>query len=114
MSQVTGIIEVSIDGTLQAAMEGVEFDPGGKVAEAVMANGKYVGFKEKGSFSSLKCKLVDMSDTDLVAIKAFREVTVKVATDTGKSYSAKMSTKSANQNDTEITLEMEGKEATLE
>ena len=70
MAKVTGIVEVTLDGTKQRSEIGAELDLGGKERTAAMGSRLY-GFSEKIVPSHLKFTIFHMSDTDLITLKDF-------------------------------------------
>lgn len=82
-------VRVSITlGTDQLLSEpGAEVQLGGIESEAVATDQEVIVFKEKVVPSMVKCDIPNVSDRDMVAIRAFRgPITVKYL-DTGKTYS---------------------------
>jgi hypothetical protein len=70
MAQVTGIVKVTLNGTVQRSEIGAELDLGGKERTAAIGH-KLYGFSEKLMPSHLKFTMYHMSDTDLLALKDF-------------------------------------------
>jgi hypothetical protein len=85
MAQVTGIVKVYVNGSLQRSKEGAKLILGGKERTAQTGHSVY-GYSEKVVPAQLEFTLADMADTDLVELSNLVDATAKFETDTGKSY----------------------------
>jgi hypothetical protein len=85
MAQVTGIVKVYVNGSLQRSKEGAKLILGGKERTAHTGHSVY-GYSEKVVPAQLEFTLADMADTDLVELSNLVDATAKFETDTGKSY----------------------------
>jgi hypothetical protein len=88
MSQVTGIIKIYIDGKMLRTKPGAKLKMGGKKREAQSGHSVY-GYTEEVVPSELDATIVHMSDTDVVEMSNWVDVTLKVETDTGQTYLVK-------------------------
>ena len=85
MGQVTGIVKVAINGTVQRSEIGASLDFGGKVRTAAVGYRMY-GYSEKLEPAHLKFTLFHMSDTDLIALKDLVGATATFECDSGPTY----------------------------
>ena len=84
MADVTGIVKVTLNGTVQRSEIGAELDFGGKEKTAAVGF-KVYGFSSKLVPSHLKFTLFHMSDTDLLALKDWTG-TASFICDTGPTF----------------------------
>jgi hypothetical protein len=82
MSNVTGIVKVTLNGTTQRSEIGAELDFGGYENTAAVGH-KLYGFSQKYVPAHLKCTIFHMSDTDLLALNQFAGGTAAFICDTG-------------------------------
>lgn len=85
MPQVTGIVKVYVNGTLQRSKEGAKLTLGGKERTPIKGH-KLYGFAEKFMEATIEFTLADMADTDLVKLGETIGAVVRFETDTGKVY----------------------------
>lgn len=85
MPQVTGIVKIFLNGTLQRSKEGAKLITGGKERTAQVGHSVY-GFSEKVVPAQLEFIMAHMADTDLMELNNLTEATAKFETDTGLSY----------------------------
>jgi len=85
MGQVTGIVKIYVNGTLQRSKEGAKLVFGGKERTPQVGHSVY-GFSEKVVASQLEYTLAHLSDDDLIALNDTTEAEVKFETDTGISF----------------------------
>lgn len=115
MAKVAKIAKLYLNNELQRVKPGLMFNPGGMEREAVVANNRVVGYNETPVASSLDCVLVQMDDSDVVALGALVDATVRVEWDAGGVYTAKMSVSTPiEMKDGELPLKMTGEFATKE
>ena len=85
MSDVTGIVQIKIDGSRQR-IEGVpSMIMGGTESDAVLGD-RYHGEQDKPVAGQMTFTLVHMADTKLKDVQAWKGVTVEYLPDTGGSY----------------------------
>ena len=85
--QVTGIIEVKINGQLMRTKEGsTKLKLGGKTREAAKGGQRVHGYVEKMVESEFETTIIHAADIDTVELDALTEATVECLTDTGKTY----------------------------
>jgi len=85
MAQNTGTIIVKADGqSLRAKMESVTFKPGKFGREAVMADGRVVGYFEKPMASEVTFDAVHDGDTDVDFLRDLTNATVVLELDSGQ------------------------------
>jgi hypothetical protein len=81
----TGTIIVKADGrSLRAKAESITFKPGGFAREAIMADGRVVGYFEKPIPSELTADTVHDADTDVDELRALTGATVVLEMDSGQ------------------------------
>ena len=85
MSQVTGIVQVKVDGTLLRSKEGAKLMLGGRTRTAVSGY-KLYGYSEKFEPASVEFTLAHVGGDDLVGISAKVSSTIEFITDTGDTY----------------------------
>jgi hypothetical protein len=85
MAQVTGIVKVYVNGSLQRSNEGAKLNVGGKERAAQTGHSVY-GYTEKVVPASVTFELAHMADTDLVELAATVDATVRFECDTGLTY----------------------------
>jgi len=85
MAQVTGIVKVYVNGTMQRSKEGAKLMLGGKERTAQTGHSVY-GYSEKVVPATVEFTLAHTADTDLPALNKLVDATVKFETDTGISY----------------------------
>lgn len=81
-NQVTGIVQVSVNGALQRSEVGATLDFGGKERSPAVGYRVY-GFYENLKPSTLHFTLFHMSSTDLVALKDLVGATASFICDSG-------------------------------
>lgn len=87
MAQVTGIINITIDGAKMRTKENsATLDFGGESRSPITGNGRLHGFANKFMATKLEATLIHMGDTDVETINSYTDVTVQVETDTGITY----------------------------
>ena len=84
MAKVTGIVKITLDGTVQRSEIGAELDFGGVERQAAMSY-KLEGFSEKPVPAHLKFTMFHLSSTDLIALKSWSG-TAAFECDTGPVY----------------------------
>ena len=85
MAQVTGIVKIFVNGSLQRSKEGATLDMGGKERSDVVGHAVY-GYTEKVVASACKFTLAHTADTDLAELNDMVGATLKFETDVGISY----------------------------
>lgn len=85
MAQVTGIVKVYVNGSLQRSKEGAKLILGGFERTAQVGYAVY-GYSEKVAPAQVEFTLAHTADTDLVELSELVDATVKFETDTGASY----------------------------
>jgi hypothetical protein len=85
MSQVTGIVKVYLNGTLQRSKEGAKLTLGGYERTAQVGHSVY-GYSEKVAPSQIEFTLAHTADADLEEIAAMVDATVRFECDTGVVY----------------------------
>lgn len=85
MGQVTGIVKIFVNGSLQRSKEGAKLSFGGKERTAQTGHEVY-GFSEKVVPASIEFTLAHLSGDDLPGLSDTTGAEVKFETDTGVSY----------------------------
>lgn len=85
MAQVTGIVKVFVNGTLQRSKEGAKLITGGKERTPQVGHSVY-GYSEKVVPSTVEFTLAHTADISLTDLNDIVDATVKFETDTGKSF----------------------------
>ncbi len=85
MAQVTGIVKVYLNGSLQRSKEGAKLVLGGYERTAAVGHSVY-GFSQKKVPAMVEFTLAHTADTDLIELANMVEATVKFETDTGQSF----------------------------
>lgn len=85
MPQVTGIVKVYLNGTLQRSKEGAKLMTGGFERTAAVGHSVY-GYSEKKVPAQVEFTIAHMADTDILALNDLVDATVKFETDTGLSF----------------------------
>ena len=85
-TQQTGRVSVDMDGTVLRSKPGAKLSPGGVKRNHAVDDQLGVYHQEEYTPAMIECTLVHVSDTDLVAIRNFKNGTVRYKTDTGKVY----------------------------
>lgn len=83
--QVTGIVKVYLNGSLQRSKEGAKLVMGGKERTPVTGHSVY-GYAEKVVHATIEATLAHTADVDLEELRDLVDATVKFETDTGLSY----------------------------
>ncbi len=85
MPKVTGIVKVHVNGELQRSKEGATLETGGFERTKQVGHRVY-GSSEKVVPSVLEYTLAHTSDTDVIALNALVDATVRFETDVGITY----------------------------
>lgn len=85
MAQVTGIVKVFVNGTLQRSKEGAKLVTGGKERTAAVGYSVY-GFSEKVVPASVEYTLAHTADADIIALNDLVDATLRFETDIGKTF----------------------------
>ena len=113
--QVSGIVFVKIDGAVQRSKPGAKLMMGGVERTAIIANGKVVGFAEKGVAATVSFTLAHKGGDDLIALQDSIDSTLEFETDTGDTYvvSPAFASKPAELSDGEgdVAFEFQGPKA---
>jgi hypothetical protein len=109
MAQVTGIVKLYVNGSLQRSKEGAKLDTGGKERTAVVGHSVY-GYTEKVVPSALSFTLAHTSDTDVIAINNMVAASARFECDTGVTYliTNTFTTKPCSVTNGEVSVEMNG------
>jgi hypothetical protein len=111
MPQISGIVKVYVNGTLQQSKEGATLDLGGYEREMVTGHSVY-GFKEKLMPSTVEFTIAHRGDTKLADLKDVVDSTVRFELDSGKTYlitnACVTKTLSLKGTDGEVEVEMMG------
>lgn len=84
MAQVTGILKVFVDGKKFRVKDGSLMTGG--ITRTPVKGGSVYGYTEEVTESTLDVTLAHMADTDIVALNALTNSTLRVETDTGQVY----------------------------
>lgn len=85
MAQVSGIVKITVDGTLHRSLEGAVLDMGGKEREAVVGYAVY-GFKEKVMPATLTFTLAHLAGLNLTDLAAVTDAVLRYECDNGITY----------------------------
>jgi hypothetical protein len=85
MAQVTGIVKIYLNGSLQRSKEGASLVLGGYEKTPQSGHSLY-GFSKKFQPAEVEFTMSHMADTDLIALRDLEDTTLKFETDTGLSY----------------------------
>ncbi|MGD8499290.1 MAG: phage tail tube protein [Phycisphaerales bacterium] len=85
MPQITGVVKIYVNGSLQRSIEGAELDLGGYEREAVVGHSVY-GHKERVMPSVLTWSEAHASDTVLADLKDITGATLRYECDSGRVY----------------------------
>lgn len=119
MAKALSIVKVKIGGAYHNTItDSVEFDPGGMVNEEVMADEGH-NYQEKPRGSRLKCDFLFTGKTLYKAISEFKEGTLELETNIGKTLSMTNATRmgeppTAKSSDGRITFEAMGDKIELD
>lgn len=117
MAQVTGIVKVFVNGTLQRSKPGATLDMGGVEREAVKGHSVY-GYKETVMESTCTFTIAHLADVSLEDLAATVDATLRFECDSGVTYlvtNAFVSkTLKISESDGQVEVEMMGDPATEE
>ena len=82
MAQVTGIVKLYVNGTMQRSKEGASLMLGGKERTTQSGHSVY-GYSEKIVPSEIEFTLAHTADADLIELNNLVDATVRFETDTG-------------------------------
>jgi len=85
-TQQTGRVSVDMDGVILKSKPGAKLTIGGVKREHSVDDQLNVYHQESYTPGMIECTLVHVADTDLVAIRNFKNGTVRFKCDTGKVY----------------------------
>ena len=85
MAQVTGIVKVFVNGTLQRSKEGAKLITGGKERTPQVGYAVY-GFSEKVIPATVEFTLAHTADSEIIALNDLVDATLKFETDIGKTF----------------------------
>lgn len=86
MADQTGRVTVKLDGDALRSKPGASIDIGGLASEEMMTDQGLFVAKQEWRPSIVECVIVHMGDTDLVALRNTKEITLTFHTDTGVTY----------------------------
>lgn len=110
MPQVTGIVKVFLNGTLQRSKEGASLSIGGFERTAQVGHSVY-GYSEKPAPSEIEFTLAHLADTDLEELRDLVDATVRFETDTGVNFTIRKAFVTAppkvtgGEGDVEVTMQ---------
>jgi hypothetical protein len=111
MADVTGIVKIAVNGTIQRSEINAELDFGGMKRQAAVGY-KLYGHSEELVPSHLKFTIFHLSDTDLLALKDIKNATARFECDTGPIYpitnATVVNTLKLKGGDGKVDVEMEG------
>ncbi len=117
MAQISGVIKLYLNGSLQRSKEGAKLTLGGKERTAQVGHSVY-GYSEKVMPSQIEFTLAHTADVDLIEMNELTDATVKFETDTGLSYLINNAFTSKSIDITggegDVTVEMQGDPAVEE
>ena len=85
MAQVTGIVFVKVNGSLQRSKEGAKLMLGGKERTEQTGHSVY-GYSEKVVPAEVEFTLAHTSDDDLIALRDITDGTINFETDSGQVF----------------------------
>ena len=86
MAQKTGKVSVAYDGNVLTSKPGASFNPGGDRATVEMSDQDDVVTTHTNTPSKVRCTLLHVTTTDLIALSRLRNITVTYSTDNGHRY----------------------------
>jgi hypothetical protein len=86
MAQKTGKVSVAIDGNVLTSKPGASFNPGGDRATVEMSDQDLVVKTYTAVPSKVRCTLLHVTETDIIALARQRDFTVAYVTDNGHRY----------------------------
>lgn len=114
MAKITGIVKITVNGTLQQSKEGASLDLGGYEREMVTGHSVY-GFKEKLMPAVITFTIAHGAATKLTDLKDITSATVRFECDSGKTYliteACVLKTLNLKGGDGEVEVEMGGSPA---
>ena len=117
MASVLGVVKITLNGTVQRSEIGAELNFGGMERTAAVGH-KLYGFSEKLVPSHLKFTMFFLSDTDLLALKDFKDGTAAFICDTGPVFpitsATVVKTITLKGGDGKVDVEIEGDPVTIQ
>lgn len=86
MSQATGRITIKLDGESLRSKSGASIQTGGIQRKPEMTDQGEVYYQESFVPAQVKCTMPHMTDTNLSKLRAFKNGTLSVVTDTGVTF----------------------------
>lgn len=83
--QVTGIVQIFVDGTMLRSKPGAKLKLGGMKRDAVVGHSVY-GYTEEPVPSELDATIAHMADTNVREMSDWDNVTLRFVTDSGDEY----------------------------
>lgn len=86
MAQKTGRVKIKLDGATLRSKAGASLQIGGTRREADTDDQGRVYYREMDTPATVSCTLIHTSDTDLIALRDFKDGTINFECDTGTVY----------------------------